>query len=97
MMNSMEAGWPRDSNEDDPMADMGDLKGRLTEAVGCAGYTLAVGLFDIMVRKGIITVDEARDAFRDWAERAQMLEGTPNHDAATILNDLAEHFYRHTE
>jgi hypothetical protein len=97
MINSMEAGKSHDFDDDDAMADMGDLKGRLTDAVGCAGYTLAVGLFDIMVRKGIITVDEARDAFRDWAERAQMLEGTPNHDAATILNDLAEHFYRHTE
>lgn len=79
------------------MTDMGELKGPLSEAVGCAGYVLAVGLFDLMVRKGLITVGEARDAFRDWSERSQRLEGTANHDAATILTSLADHFYMHTE
>jgi polyhydroxyalkanoate synthesis regulator phasin len=79
------------------MADMGELQGPLPEAVGCAGYTLAVGLFDIMVRKGLITVDEARDTFRDWAERSQRLEGTANHDAATILSGLAKYFHVRTE
>jgi polyhydroxyalkanoate synthesis regulator phasin len=79
------------------MTDMGELQGPLPEAVACAGYTLAVGLFDIMVRKGFITVDEARDAFRDWSERSQRLEGTANHDAATILSGLAKYFNVTTE
>jgi hypothetical protein len=79
------------------MSDMGELKGPLPEAVGCAGYTLAVGLFDIMVRKGLISVDEARAAFRDWSERSQRLEGTANHDAATILSGLAKYFNVQTE
>jgi polyhydroxyalkanoate synthesis regulator phasin len=79
------------------MADMGELQGPLPEAVGCAGYTLAVGLFDIMVRKGFITADEARNTFRDWSERSQRLEGTANHDAATILSDLAKYFNVTTE
>jgi hypothetical protein len=41
------------------MTDMGELQGSLPEAVGCAGYTLAVGLFDIMVRKGVMTAEAA--------------------------------------
>ena len=79
------------------MTDMGELQGPLPEAVGTAGYTLAVGLFDIMVRKGLITVDEARNTFRDWSEQSQRLEGTANHDAATILSDLARYFNVTTE
>ena len=75
------------------MSDMGELQGPLPEAVGCAGYTLAVGLFDIMVRKGLMTVDEARDAIRDWSERSRALEGTANHDAATVLDCLATNFH----
>ena len=46
------------------MLEMGELQGSLPEAVGTAGYTLAVGLFDIMVRKGIMTVEEARETIR---------------------------------
>jgi hypothetical protein len=53
------------------MTDMCELQGPFPEAVGCAGYTLAVGLFDIMVRKGLVTVEAARDAFRDWSAQAQ--------------------------
>jgi polyhydroxyalkanoate synthesis regulator phasin len=79
------------------MTDMGELKGPLTEAVGSAGYTLAVAIFDIMVRKGFITEEEARDAFRDWSERSKRLEGTANHDAATILSGLAVNFNVKTE
>jgi hypothetical protein len=77
------------------MTEIGELKGPLPEAVGCAGYTLAVSLFDIMVRKGLISGDEARAAFRDWSERAQRLEGTANHDAG--LSGLAKYFNVQTE
>ena len=59
------------------MLDMGELQGPLPEAVGCAGYTLAVGLFDIMVRKGLMTVDEARDAIRDWSDESARRHGQP--------------------
>jgi hypothetical protein len=79
------------------MTDMGELQGSLPEAVGCAGYTLAVGLFDIMVRKGVMTAEAARTTFRDWSERSQRLEGTANHDAATILSGLAKYFNVITE
>ena len=75
------------------MSDMSDLQGPLPEAVGTAGYTLAVGLFDIMVRKGLMTVEEARDAIRDWSRRSRALEGTANHDAAAVLDCLADNFY----
>jgi polyhydroxyalkanoate synthesis regulator phasin len=74
------------------MSDMVELQGSLPEAVGCAGYTLAVGLFDIMVRKGIMTVEEARATIQDWSERSARLEGTANHDAATVLSGLAKYF-----
>jgi polyhydroxyalkanoate synthesis regulator phasin len=74
------------------MSEMGELQGSLPEAVGTAGYTLAVGLFDIMVRKGIMTVEEARETIRDWSERSATLEGTANHDAATVLSGLAKYF-----
>ena len=75
------------------MSEMGELQGSLPEAVGTAGYTLAVGLFDIiMVRKGIMTVEEARETIRDWSERSARLEGTANHDAATVLSGLAKYF-----
>jgi hypothetical protein len=53
---------------------------------------LAVGLFDIMVRKGIMTVEEARATIQDWSERSARLEGTANHDAATVLSGLAKYF-----
>ena len=74
------------------MSEMGELQGSLPEAVGTAGYTLAVGLFDIMVRKGIMTVEESRETIRDWSERSARLEGTANHDAATVLSGLAKYF-----
>jgi polyhydroxyalkanoate synthesis regulator phasin len=74
------------------MSDMVELQGSLPEAVGCAGYTLAVGLFDIMVRKGIMTVEEARATIQDWSERSARLEDTANHDAATVLSGLAKYF-----
>ena len=79
------------------MTDMGELQGSLPEAVGCAGYTLAVGLFDIMVRKGLMTADEARHMFRHWSERSRQLEGTASHDAATIRDGIAKSFYVTTE
>ncbi|HEU4381266.1 MAG TPA: hypothetical protein VFR73_22070 [Hyphomicrobiaceae bacterium] len=74
------------------MSDMGDPQGPLAEAVGCAGYTLAVSLFDSMVRKGVLSLEEARDAIHDWSQRSRALEGTASHDAATVLDCLARNF-----
>jgi polyhydroxyalkanoate synthesis regulator phasin len=74
------------------MSDMDDLQGPLPEAVGTAGYTLAVGLFDIMVRKGLMSVEEARQAMQDWAQRSRAMEGTSNHDAAAVIDCLARNF-----
>ena len=74
------------------MSRMGKLQGPLPEAVGTAGYTMAVGLYTVMVSKGIMTKAEARKDFKRWSERAKRLEGTANKDAAVILRDLAKYF-----
>lgn len=74
------------------MSEMGKLQGPLAEAVGSAGYTMAVGLYTVMVSKGIMTKAEARKDFRRWSERARRLQGTANQDAAVILNELAKYF-----
>jgi hypothetical protein len=73
------------------MSKMGKLQGPLAEAVGTAGYTMAVGLYTVMVSKGIMTKAEARKDFKRWAEKAKRLEGTANKDAAVILKDLAKY------
>jgi len=74
------------------MCEMDKLQGPLPEAVGTAGYTMAVGLYTVLVSKGIMTKTEARKDFKRWSKCAKRLEGTANKDAAVILTDLAKHF-----
>jgi hypothetical protein len=65
------------------MSEMAKLQGPLPEAVGTAGYTMAVGLYTVMVSKGLMTKAEARRDFKRWSERAKRLEGAANKDART--------------